>query len=113
MKNRTTAAILALFLGGIGMHKFYLGQWVWGLVYLLFCWTFIPAFFGLIEAVVLFSMSDAKFQQKYGSSGVILMTASGPTMATPETHVRCPDCREFVLRDARKCKHCGSALVPQ
>ncbi len=29
------------------------------------------------------------------------------------THVRCPDCRELVLREARKCKHCGSALVPQ
>jgi ribosomal protein S27E len=31
----------------------------------------------------------------------------------PSTHVRCPDCREFVLKDARKCKHCGTALVPQ
>lgn len=33
--------------------------------------------------------------------------------ARPETHVRCPDCRELVRRDARKCKHCGSGLVPQ
>jgi len=32
---------------------------------------------------------------------------------TPETHVRCPDCRELVRNDARKCKHCGTALVPQ
>jgi hypothetical protein len=32
---------------------------------------------------------------------------------TPETHVKCPDCRELVLHDARKCKHCGCALVPQ
>lgn len=32
---------------------------------------------------------------------------------SPETHVRCPDCRELVRRDARKCKHCGTALVPQ
>lgn len=31
----------------------------------------------------------------------------------PDTHVRCPDCRELVLRDARKCKHCGTALIPQ
>ncbi len=34
-------------------------------------------------------------------------------MPTPETHVKCPDCRELVLRDARKCKHCGTALIPQ
>jgi hypothetical protein len=29
------------------------------------------------------------------------------------THVRCPDCRELVRMDARKCKHCGADLVPQ
>lgn len=33
--------------------------------------------------------------------------------ASPETHVRCPECRELVIRDARKCKHCGCALIPQ
>ena len=32
---------------------------------------------------------------------------------TPETHVRCPECKELVRNDARKCKHCGCALVPQ
>lgn len=36
-----------------------------------------------------------------------------PTGPTPETHVRCPDCRELILKDARKCKHCGTSLVPQ
>lgn len=33
--------------------------------------------------------------------------------ATADTHVKCPDCRELVLKDARKCKHCDCALVPQ
>lgn len=32
---------------------------------------------------------------------------------TPETHVRCPECRELVRADARKCKHCGTALMSQ
>ena len=36
-----------------------------------------------------------------------------PGAPTPETHVRCPECRELVIRDARKCKHCGCALIPQ
>src|SRR5688572_13922941 len=31
---------------------------------------------------------------------------------TPDTHVRCPDCAELVLNQARKCKHCGCALIP-
>ena len=30
----------------------------------------------------------------------------------PQTHLRCPDCRELVRRDACKCRHCGAALVP-
>lgn len=34
-------------------------------------------------------------------------------LPSAQTHVRCPDCREFVLKDARKCKHCGTTLVPQ
>ena len=32
---------------------------------------------------------------------------------TPETHVRCLECKELVLREARKCKHCACSLVPQ
>lgn len=31
----------------------------------------------------------------------------------PETHVHCPDCRELVMNEARKCKHCGASLTPQ
>ena len=45
-----------------------------------------------------------------------LWSATGNTREgepSPATHVRCPDCRELVLRDARKCKHCGCALIPQ
>lgn len=29
------------------------------------------------------------------------------------THVRCPDCRELVLKRATVCKHCGCRLIPQ
>ena len=37
-KNKLAAALFALFLGGLGIHKFYLGQ-VWqGILYLVFCW---------------------------------------------------------------------------
>lgn len=46
---------------------------------------------------------------------VLVMPARklAPDVPTPETHVRCPDCRELVRMDARKCKHCGCALIPQ
>lgn len=65
-KSRIAAALLAFFLGGIGVHKFYLGQTGFGILYLLFCWTFIPALVALIEFILLLTMSDEKFNQKYG-----------------------------------------------
>ena len=64
-RNRVIAAILAFFLGGIGGHKFYLGEFVWGLLYMAFCWTFIPAIIALIEFVILLAMTDEQFNKKY------------------------------------------------
>lgn len=32
---------------------------------------------------------------------------------SPATHVRCPDCKELVRRDAVVCKHCHAKLTPQ
>lgn len=65
-KERITAALLAIFLGGVGAHKFYLGKTGSGILYLLFCWTLIPALIGLIEGLVYLSMSDQRFAEKYG-----------------------------------------------
>lgn len=33
--------------------------------------------------------------------------------AAAGTHVRCPECRELVLKDARRCKHCGVSLAAE
>lgn len=63
-KNKTVAGLLALFLGGIGIHKFYLGTWGWGLIYLFFCWTFIPAIVALIEAIRFFTLAPVDFESK-------------------------------------------------
>ena len=64
-KSRVTAAILALFLGGLGIHKFYLGQTGIGVVYLIFCWTFIPAILGLIEGIMYLCHTDERFQEAF------------------------------------------------
>lgn len=42
-KNKLVASLFAVILGGIGIHKFYLGQIGLGVLYLLFCWTGIPS----------------------------------------------------------------------
>lgn len=64
-KNPTTAVLLALFLGGVGAHKFYLGQTGLGIVYLLFSWTTIPGWIALIEAFSL-SGKTAQYNEKKG-----------------------------------------------
>lgn len=65
-KSKSTAVLLALFLGGIGIHKFYLGQWIQGLLYLGFCWTFVPVVIALLEVFVYLSMSKESFARRYG-----------------------------------------------
>ncbi|PUA17261.1 hypothetical protein C7W93_15120 [Glaciimonas sp. PCH181] len=32
---------------------------------------------------------------------------------TPETHIKCPDCRELIFKDAQICRYCRCKLVPQ
>ena len=49
-KNECTAIMLAVFLGGLGAHRFYLRQPWEGVFYVLFCWTFIPSIVALVEA---------------------------------------------------------------
>ena len=35
------------------------------------------------------------------------------TPASPKTHVKCPDCKEFIRKEATVCKHCGCKLTAQ
>ena len=50
--NKVAYALLAIFLGGFGAHNFYAGKTVKGIIYLVLCWTFIPALLGLIEGCI-------------------------------------------------------------
>ncbi|WP_167295801.1 TM2 domain-containing protein [Pedobacter sp. SG908] len=65
MKNKFTTALLALFFGGIGIHRFYLGQTRSGLLYLLFCWTFIPLAIALFDFFAFLFMSEQKFNSAF------------------------------------------------
>jgi TM2 domain-containing membrane protein YozV len=67
-KSKLAAALFALFLGSLGIHKFYLGQVGQGVLYLVFCWTFVPAVIGIIEGIVLLVMSEEDFNAKYGTA---------------------------------------------
>lgn len=64
-KSKVVAAVLAFILGGIGIHKFYLGRTGAGIMYLLFCWTYIPAFLAFFDAIILLCSNDENFMTKY------------------------------------------------
>ena len=60
-KSKLVAGLLALFVGGIGVHNFYLGYMGRGIAQLLLSWTGITSIWALIEAIMIFtgSMTDA------------------------------------------------------
>ena len=64
--RRLKVIFLAFFLGSLGLHKFYLGRTAQGLLYLVFCWTLIPAIAGIFESINYLSLSDEAFESKYG-----------------------------------------------
>lgn len=64
-RSKGVAALLAFFLGWIGIHKFYLGKGGQGLLYLIFCWTAIPAIIAFIEFIMYLVMSQDEFDRKY------------------------------------------------
>jgi TM2 domain-containing membrane protein YozV len=71
-KDPTAAVLLALFLGGLGIHKFYLGQAGLGVLYLIFCWTGIPSIVAFIEAFVIAGQVGRYNQQKAADIAALL-----------------------------------------
>jgi TM2 domain-containing membrane protein YozV len=73
-KNRIVAALLAFFLGGLGIHKFYLGKSTAGLIMLLcsvfgiilvFIPTIIIGIIAFIEFIIYLMTSDEDFEERY------------------------------------------------
>lgn len=72
-KSKVVAALLAFFLGGLGVHEFYLGRNGAGvgflICFLLLSWMvwpmFIIGFICLIQAISYLCMSDQTFAEKY------------------------------------------------
>lgn len=80
MKNKIVAAILALFFGVMGVHRFYLGRKFWGIMHLLLFaitlamtishagpFIIAPAILGFIDAILFFVMPQDDFDDKYNA----------------------------------------------
>ncbi len=78
MKKKPVSAVLALFLGYLGAHRFYLGQRAWGVAYFalfffLFSvsvdegepWVFLSILVGFLDAVLLSVMPQEEFDHRF------------------------------------------------
>ena len=61
-------------------------------------WLLLGAVFGLFALVIVAVLPKVK---------------PGVDIPGPATHVICPDCRSYIPKEARVCKHCGCRLIPQ
>lgn len=64
-KSKAAATLWGVFLGGFGAHKFYMGSWGWGIVYLLTCWLYVPFIVAFVEWIRYVLMSDDEFYGKF------------------------------------------------
>lgn len=128
-RDEVVGILLALFLGGFGVHHFYLRRTGLGVVYLCFFWTPIPWILGFIECFFMpgrvreFNALQAAaiaaslgipmpgWQPQPINVNVSAPPAgSAPLQAQPSTLVGCPRCQQTNVAGARFCSACGAAL---
>jgi TM2 domain-containing membrane protein YozV len=105
-KDEVIGVLLAIFLGGLGIHHFYLRRDGLGVLYLVFSWTGIPMVIAWIEA---FFMPDRvrryNAAQAFYISSQILGTAPGSAA------LHCNACGNLVDPSAAFCNHCGAPII--
>ena len=65
VKDRIVVALLALFISGFRIHKFYLNDMNMGVIYLIFSWTGIPEIIGFIEGIIYLTSSNGEFHESF------------------------------------------------
>lgn len=101
-RSKYVAAALAFFLGGLGAHRFYLGQW-WGVFYILFYVIMWPV--SIIESIVFLLTPQASWERKYDnvkSLGwvvvLIVMLFGGTALIGILAAVSIPAYQDYTLR---------------
>jgi TM2 domain-containing membrane protein YozV len=138
-RDEIVGILLALFLGGFGVHHFYLRRTGLGVLYCCFCWTPLPWVLGFIECFFMpgrvreFNAIQAAgiaaalgmaVPQGWGYpvSVTVNMQPSGPgeaqdmrpapasTLPLPGTLIACARCHQTNVAGSRFCSACGATL---
>jgi hypothetical protein len=138
-RDEVVGILLALFLGGFGIHHFYLRRTGLGILYACFCWTPFPWVLGFIEcffmpgrvrefnaiqaagiaAALGISMPGYGYPMNVAvnvpPSGAATVPEAPPytpvsAVAQPGTLVACLKCQKANAAGARFCSGCGNVL---
>jgi TM2 domain-containing membrane protein YozV len=127
-RDEVVGILLALFLGGFGIHHFYLRRTGWGILYACFCWTPFPWILGFIECF--FMPARVREFNAIQAAGIaaalgIAMPGFGQPVnvivnmppaayaaaaAQPGTLAACGQCQKTNPPGAKFCTGCGAAL---
>lgn len=126
-RDEVVGILLALFLGGFGIHHFYLRRTGLGVLYACFCWTPFPWVLGFIECFFMpgrvreFNAIQAAgiaaalgiAVPAYGQPINVMVNvppASGPQAVQLGMLIGCSRCQKTNPAGARFCSGCGAAL---
>jgi TM2 domain-containing membrane protein YozV len=121
-RDEVVGILLALFLGGFGIHHFYLRRTGLGILYACLCWTPIPWVLGFIEcffmpgrvrefnAIQAAGIAAALGIAMPGWGYPVNVTVNMPPAAQTGMLQACGRCRQTNPAGARFCTGCGMAL---
>lgn len=126
-RDELVGVLLAIFLGGFGLHHFYVGRVGLGVLYIVFSWTGIPWILGWIECF--FMPGRVRMYNAIQAAGLAAVLGIGvpgwgaPAYASPVyvsvqapaavegTLVACASCGRANASGARYCCGCGTQLA--
>jgi TM2 domain-containing membrane protein YozV len=121
-RDEVVGILLALFLGGFGIHHFYLRRTGLGLLYCCLCWTPLPWVLGFIEcffmpgrvrefnAIQAAGIAAALGIGMPGWGPPINVNVNVPSAPQPGTLQACVQCHQTNPATARFCSGCGNPL---
>ena len=121
-RDEVVGILLALFLGGFGVHHFYLRRTGLGVLYCFFCWTPFPWVLGFIECFFMPGRVREFNAIQAGAIAFMLgipmpgwnqpvnVTVNVPQGAQAGTLLACRRCQNANPGGARFCSVCGTAL---